>query len=149
MGRFITGRDVEIIHHESWDENEEVTIKKWTIREKDKLDSQILRIAGVAGDIPEVVIKSVTIPYLLAGIESWTFCDDEGKRVPVNEHWIGKLDEETADFIAGEIRRLNEGRTEEEQREFFRSVAGGDENGGEAAAEHDSDSGDGGDGVEL
>lgn len=133
MGRFVTKSDVKVIRHKDWEEGEEVTIKRWTIREKDRLDSKIIEIAGIAGQIPEVVVKSVTIPYLKAGIASWVLFDEEGSRIPLNDHWIGELKEEDADFIAAEIRTFNEGRTTAEEQEFLRQLAGGGEDGGETA----------------
>jgi len=149
MGRFVTLSDVKVITHESWEPGESVTIRKWSIRQKDLLDTAILRIAGTAGEIPEVVVKSVTIPYLLAGIADWEFRNESGAKVPVTEKWIGQLDEETADFIATEIRAFNEGRTAEDQQEFLRSDGVGVENGWEATAGDESDSGDGDDALEL
>lgn len=126
MGRFVTKSDVKVIRADWWDEGEEVTIRKYTIRQKDLLDAKIIEIAGMAGEIPQVVVKSVAVPYLIAGIAEWTFTDEEGNRVPVNRHWIDKLDEDTADFIADEIRNFNEGRTTAEQREFLRKLADSD-----------------------
>lgn len=134
MGRFVTKGDTKVVRAEWWEDGEEVTIKRWSIRAKDKLDTEIIEIAGIAGQIPEVVVKSVTMPYLKAGVADWTLCDEEGNRVPVNDHWIGQLTEEDADFVAAEIRAFNEGRTTAEEREFLRQLTGGDEDGGETAS---------------
>jgi len=149
MGRFVVKGDTKIVRAEWWDADESVTVRKWTIRQKDELDSAILHVAGMAGEIPEIVVKSVTIPYLIAGIASWTFCDDNGNRVPVNEHWIGQLSEDDADFIATEIRAFNGGRSPAEQQDFLHQDAGSDGGRGEAPVGDLANTDNAGDGVEL
>lgn len=134
MSRFVTNQQTKVIRKESWAEDETVTIRRWTVGAKDKMNAEVIRAAGLAGEIPEVVVQAIAVPVLIAGIKEWTFCDDNGNPVPVNRHWLSKLDFEDGDFIASEIYAFNGGATEEERQQFFRGTEGSDVAGGEAAA---------------
>ena len=133
MGRFATKSDIKVVAAPWWEEGETCTIKRWSIREKDRLDSKILSIAGAAGEIPEVVIKNVTVPYLEAGILEWSLLGEDGNVAPLNPEMIGQLLEEDADFIAREIRAFNEGRAAEDQQDFLRPSEGSAEIEGESS----------------
>lgn len=105
----------------TWLDHESVEIRKWNTRQRDELNAEIIKVAGVAGEVTEVTIKAAQIPVVIAGVKSWTFTKDdtpEGDRVPVNSHWVGLLDPDYADFIVSEIWGLNRGRTAEEQESF-------------------------------
>lgn len=135
MGRFVTSQQTKVIQRESWVEDDEhVTIRRWTVGQRDKMHASMRRIAGQVGEVPEVVIRAATTPVLIAGVKEWNFKDEQGNLVPVNEHWISRLDPDDGDFIAAEIYTFNGGVTEEEREQFFRGAEGSDANGGEAAA---------------
>ena len=121
MSRFITENDVHEIQAPWWDEGESVTIRRYTVAQRDVMHTEILRIAGKVGELTEVEVKAAQVPVLLAGIKSWTFKksnDDDAGVAPVNRHWIGKMSGDDADFVAGAIRDFNLGRTAEEQEKF-------------------------------
>ena len=121
MSRFVTENDVREIRASWWDEGESVTIRRYTIAQRDAMHAEILKIAGRVGGLTEIEVKAAQVPILLAGIRSWTFKElDEAdaKTAPVNRHWIGQMSGEDADFIADAIRKLNPGRTAEEQEKF-------------------------------
>lgn len=135
MGRFITNQQTKVIQGESWIEDDEhVTIRRWTIGQRDKMNASMRRIAGQMGEIPEVVIRAAIVPVLIAGVKEWNFKDEQGNLIPVNEHWISRLDPDDADFIATEVYIFNGGATEEERQQFFRGTEVSDEDGGDASA---------------
>ena len=104
-----------------WLDHETVEIRKWNTRQRDELNAEIIKVAGVAGEVTEVTIKAAQIPVILAGVKAWTFTKDdtpEGEKVPVNAHWAGQLDPAYTDFIVSEVWELNKGRTAEEQAAF-------------------------------
>lgn len=117
MGRFVTGETKEI-RADWWGEAENVTIREWTVGQRDKLNAEIIRVAGVAGEATEIEIRAAQVPVLIAGIAKWSFSSEDGKAVPVNRHWISQLKSEDADFIVSEIWELNRGRSAEEQESF-------------------------------
>lgn len=117
---FGTG-DTKTIKDDAWLPHEEVEIRRWNTRQRDELNAEIIKVAGVAGEVTEVTIKAAQTPVILAGVASWSFTKDDlpdGDRVPVNSHWVGLLDPDYADFIVSEIWELNRGRTAEEQDTF-------------------------------
>lgn len=137
MSRFVNTQQVKVIRKENWESWETVTVQRWTVRAKDAMNAELIKIAGTAGDIPEVVIQAATVPVLVAGIKTWTFTQtggEDGALAPVNRHWIGKLDPDDGDFIASEIYAFNGGATEEERQQFFRGAEGSDDDGGDAPA---------------
>jgi len=58
------------------------------------------------------------VPVLEAGIKSWTFKDESGKRVLPSPDNLGRLQPRDADFIANEIWAFNR-RAEESDLESF------------------------------
>lgn len=117
---FGTG-NTKTIKDTTWLEHEEVVVRKWDTRRRDELNAEIIKVAGVAGEVTEITIKAAQIPVILAGVKSWTFTKDDapdGEKVPVNAHWAGQLDPDYTDFIVSEIWELNRGRSAEEQESF-------------------------------
>ncbi len=118
MSRFITEPETKDIHADWWEEGESVTIRRYTGAGRDRLAKETIRVSATEEDEGRVEVSAEKIPRLLAGIKSWTFEDSNGKLMPVNRKWIGKLDGDDIDYIAAEIRTLNKGRTEEDQATF-------------------------------
>lgn len=134
MGRFVDSQQTKTVRADWWDEDEYVVIRKYTVGAKDRMNAEMVRIAGMAGQVPEVVVQAATVPVLVAGIKEWNLCDNEGKPVPCTRQWISQLEPDDADFIADEIRAFNASRSDEEAQRFFRGLAGGDSEQGDAPA---------------
>jgi len=136
MGRFVSASDTKAVQADWWEDWEEVTIRKWSISQRDALNEQIVRITGSSASeaVTDMQIKAAQVPVLQAGIKGWTFTEDgekDGKRVPVSPHWIEQLAPADADFIAAEIWAFNRRPDKEEQESFpAEGVSGG---AGEAA----------------
>lgn len=126
MSRFVETPETKDIEAPWWDEGEFVTIRRYTGAGRDRLSKETIRVSATEDDEGRVEVSAEKIPVLLAGIKSWTFEDDNGKVMPVNRKWVGKLDGDDIDFIAAEIRELNKGRTEEEQATFREGADSGD-----------------------
>ena len=72
MGSFITGTELQVIRDEGWEPWESVTIREYSQAEKDVQDKELIEMAGLAGQLPRIVMQSALIPVLVAGIASWT-----------------------------------------------------------------------------
>jgi len=123
MGSFVTGKEIEVIRDEFWEEFESVTIRKYSQGARDRMNAEIVSITGEGDDLPRVIIQAATVPVLEAGIVDWTFTqngEEDGAKAPVSREWINKLNPDYADFIVVAIRKLNEGRTPAEKQEFLR-----------------------------
>lgn len=109
MSRFVSASDTKAIRADWWDDGEEVTIRKWSIAQRDALNERIIRITGASGDdtVTDMQIKAAQVPVLEAGIASWTFKDEKGKRVLPSPENISGLNPYDADFIASEIWAFN------------------------------------------
>jgi len=137
MGSFITGTELEVIHHETWEPWETVTIREFSQAQKDAQDKELIEMAGQAGQVPRIVMQSALVPVLVAGIASWTLTmngQENGGTAPVTREWIGKLKPSYAGFIAEQIRELNQGRTDAEVRDFLREAEASDTDEEQAAA---------------
>ena len=130
MGSFITGTELKVIRDkEAWEEFEQVTIREYSQGQKDKMDAELIEMAGLAGQVPKVIMQAALVPVLLAGIESWSLTVNgkkDGGVAPVTRIWIEKLHPTYAAFIVEEIRELNRGRTTAEEQEFLRQAGLGD-----------------------
>ena len=130
MGSFITGTELKVIRDEdNWEEFETVTIHEYSQGAKDKMDAELIEMAGLAGQVPKVVMQAALVPVLLAGIESWSLTmtgKKDGAVAPVNREWISKLHPRYAGYIADQIRELNRGRTTAEEQNFLRQAGLGD-----------------------
>ena len=129
MGSFITGTELEVIQDESWEPWETVTVKEFSQLQKDIMDAELIEMAGLAGQVPKIVMQSALVPVLVAGIHSWTLTLDgkeKGAVAPITREWIGKLKPSYASFIAEKIRELNRGRTDAETRDFLREAGTSD-----------------------
>jgi len=126
--RFISANDTKVIEADWWDDDEQVTIRKWSIAQRDALNEHIINITGAStdDDVTQMQIKAAQVPVLNAGIKSWTFKDESGKRVLPSPENLGRLAPRDADFIANEIWAFN--RREEDELESFpdESDAGGE-----------------------
>lgn len=132
MPRFISESDVKTIRADWWDEDEAVTIKKFSYGDRQKLAGAAVKM-NIENErrISEVQIAEMNLMILQIGIVSWTFTRPyNDKAVPVSRHWIEQLDPKDAEFILGEINALNPSieRSADEQEEF----RGTDRDGAEA-----------------
>lgn len=135
MGRFVSTSDVKVLTREDaawWDEDEQVTIRRWTIGQRDRMNDAILKITGVQAEgsddvIPDLQVKAAQTPILEAGIKSWTFKDDDGRVVPLSTQNITRLNPRDADFIVSQIREFNRPPDEESVERFQEFGAGGGE----------------------
>jgi len=123
MGSFVSANDTKTIRADWWEDWEEVTVRKWSIKQRDRLNEKIIRITGSSsGDnVTDMEIQAAQVPVLDAGIESWTFTEngeEDGKGVPVSPHWIEQLAPSYADFIASEIWAYNRRPEEDEANSF-------------------------------
>lgn len=117
----------ETIHHPEWDEGETVTIREMTYAE-----SQRLAMAGMSQDmkiptdkkqrdaiqargftVADMDLERMKITAMMAGIQSWTFCNGDGKPVPVTEENIRLLSVRDGDFIMEAIDALNPERDDD------------------------------------
>lgn len=125
MGSFITGTEIERIHDDSWADWEYVEIREYNQGQRDALDKEIIEMAGAVGEIPKVIMQGALVPVLVAGIHSWTLTmtgEEGGPVAPVTREWMAKLKPSYASFIVRAIRKLNQGRTSAEERDFLRQV---------------------------
>lgn len=108
MGRFVSTSDTTVIAADWWDDGEQVTIRKWSISQRDALNERIISITGASSgdEITQMQIKAAQVPVLEAGIASWTFADG-GKRIMPSPENLGRLDPRDADYIASEIWAFN------------------------------------------
>lgn len=119
MSRFVTEPEIKDICAPWWDQDtESVTIRRYSGAARDRLNKETIRVSATEDDEGRVEVSAEKIPIMLAGIKSWTFEDDNGKLMPVNRKWCGKLDPDDIDYIVAKIRELNKGRTAEEQATF-------------------------------
>lgn len=122
MGRFVSTSDTRTVKAGWWEPWEEVTIRRWSIEQRDKLNAQIVRITGRGGDDPtEMELMAAQVPVLEAGIASWTFTEDgtqDGKRVLPSKQNISRLAPRDADYIVTEIWEFNKPPSEDEQNTF-------------------------------
>lgn len=105
--RFVNEADTKEIQAEWWEENEIVTIKKFSYGDRQKLDGAA--IGGMnAGDTEvQMNLYEMQIIKLLSGIHSWTFEDQNGKVVPASREYIHSLNEKDGDFIEQAIDEYN------------------------------------------
>jgi len=117
--RFVSANDTKVIQADWWDEGEQVTIRKFSISQRDALNERIISITGASAenDVTQMQIKAAQVPVLEAGIKGWTFRNEDGKRVLSSPDNLGRLQPRDADFIAAEIWAFN--RREEEDLESF------------------------------
>jgi len=118
MSRFISTSDTKDIQAEWWNDGERVTIRKWTIAQRDALNDRILRVTGSGeNNLTEMQIKAAQVPVLEAGIKSWTL-EDDGLLAQCNAANMGRLAPRDADFIVSAIWELNRAEPEEERESF-------------------------------
>jgi hypothetical protein len=101
VGSFITGTELEVIRDdENWRAFESVTIREYNQGQKDALDNEIIEMAGIVGQIPKVVMQSVLVPVLVAGIHSWTLRD-------LSDEEVQRLYEAQAKALGKDIETLS------------------------------------------
>jgi len=103
VGSFITGIELEVIHdEENWEEFESGTIREYSQGQKEKMEEEVIEMAGLVGQVPKVVMLGDLVPVLVAGIESWTFRDlNNDEELRLYENQAKKLDKDV-DFLSVE-----------------------------------------------
>jgi hypothetical protein len=129
MSRFVDKSEVEVIRAGWWDEDEEVTIKKFTYGDRQAFTRAMMRGLRVqqkgkkgaeipeneAGRLMETDIGSMNLLILERGIKTWTFKDEKGNVVPPTRRHIEMLEPKTADFILEAINEFNPDEEEDEE----------------------------------
>ncbi len=111
MGRFSQVKQRETIHADWWDESEEVIIKRFSWGDKQALTDKTVTVTGLSkhGDtlIEDMSVERTNLAILKAGVESWTFLDDDGNSMPVTEKSFKLLNDDDGEYILRSIDELN------------------------------------------
>lgn len=126
MGRFVSD-DHKVIRADWWDDDETVTIRRFTYGDRQFLAGEYVNV-NIEGNDPDEEPSAVTsllvgrmnMAILQRGIVSWTLKREDGRLVPLTAQWIGRLEERDAEFILARINELNPSRrrSKEEQANF-------------------------------
>jgi hypothetical protein len=115
------------IHADWWDGHEVVVIRSLRAEDTDWVQDQLAEMVTGKGKDASMALKLGTTKRLttLRGVVSWTFTDELGNPQPFNEDALRMLAPEDADYIYGEINKLNQPMSEEEKKASLTNVNGG------------------------
>jgi hypothetical protein len=124
MPRFVSRDETETVRARWWGEREHAVIRRFGYGGRQKLVDAAVKAGLVAGEagqeiaLNQVAVGNMNLVILELGLVSWT--DAEGARLPVTRAAIEALEEQDAEFLLGEINRLNtpEARSADEQASF-------------------------------
>jgi len=126
MPRFVVD-ETKVIHAEWWDEDETVTIKRFTFGDRQKLAQVAYKVGlvnpndgGGAQMSADIAIGEMNLAILEIGILAWTLKGPEGKVMALRRAWIEALQDEDGNFILAEINAYNptKRRKPEDQANF-------------------------------
>jgi len=125
MPRFVGKGENETVRAPWWGEREHAVIRRFGYGGRQKLVDAAVKAGLVRNEggqdeiaLSQVAVGNMNLVILKLGLVSWT--DDEGNRLPVTQEAIEALEEQDAEFLLGEINRLNtpEARSADAQASF-------------------------------
>lgn len=103
------------IHAPHWDNHEVVVIRSLTTEDEEIIADSITEITAEGKvSVHAGRTKRLTI---LRGIVSWTFTDEQGKQMKLDEQSIKSLAPEDSQYILDEINRLGAPMTTQEKKD--------------------------------
>jgi len=128
MPRFVEDSDVKEVRAEWWDEDEAVTIRKFSYGDRQALAGVAIKV-GVTdegGLQRNLVVERMNLEILNLGIKRWTLKRSDGKVANLNRKSIEALTDEDAEFILAAINAFNpSSRRSAEEQATFRGADGG------------------------
>jgi len=99
--------DTKVIKADWWEDGEQVTIKKFSYGDRQRLDGAAIRDMDAGDNKMRMDLYEMQMIKLESGIHSWTFKDQNGKVAPVTREYIHSLSERDGDFIEKAIDEYN------------------------------------------